>query len=121
MVRPLELLRKLLEPTTLAPLAVLSAFFLLSGVFNIAYTCLHDVDQCAAVHSRIGPVPGTSLQNTTELILSFMGYAMMVYGFYSLHDLLKRARRGFARSLMISFALIIIGLLLIAVMFQAKR
>ncbi|MEM1690311.1 MAG: hypothetical protein QXG48_00910 [Thermofilaceae archaeon] len=121
MVRPLDPLKKLLEPATLAPLAVMSALLLVSGIFNVFYTCLHDLDQCAAVHSRIGPVPGTSLQNTTEFILSFMGYAIMIYGFYNLYDTLRRTRRDFTREIAISLILIIIGTLLIAVMYYAKR
>lgn len=121
MLRPLELVKRILEPTILGPLAVMLALFLLSGVFNVVYTCLHDVNQCAAAHSRIGPVPGTSLQNTTELILSFMGYAMMVYGFYGLYDSFRRARRDFTRVVLINLILIVVGLLLIAVMYYAKR
>lgn len=116
-----ELIKKILEPAVFAPITVSVALFLLSGIFNVLYTCLHDAQQCAAVHSRIGPVPSSSLQNTTEAILSFTGYAMIVFGLYNLHTSAKRARRGSSYYLAIGLALVIVGVLLVAVMFAAKR
>mgnify|MGYP001772971522 CR=1 FL=1 len=116
-----ESLRKVLEPSVLAPIAVSAALLLLSGVFNVLYTCLHDAQQCSAAHSRIGPVPSSSLQNTTEAILSFTGYAMVVFGLYDLYTSAKRVRRGSSYHLAIGLTLIIVGVLLLAVMFAAKR
>jgi len=115
-----RLVRRVLEPELLAPLVVAAALFILSGVFNVLYTCLHDAEQCAAVHSRVGPVPSDSLQNTTEIILSFMAYAMMTYGIYSLRNALARTRRS-SLAIATGLALVIMGALLLAVMFAAKR
>lgn len=116
-----EFVGKLLDPPILAPLVVLAALFLISGIFNVLYTCLHDAEQCAAAHARIGPVAGTNLQNTTEVILSFMSYAMIVYGLYALHGLSRRTRKDLVIVLALSLTLIIVGTLLLTVMFYAKR
>jgi len=115
-----EAVGKLLKPELLAPLAVTAALLLLSGVFNILYTMSHDPSQFLAVMSRIGPVPSQSLQNATELMLVFFGYAMIVFGSYNLYNAARGSRAAVRYRILSGTALLIVGALLIAALFFVK-
>lgn len=120
MAKVAELLNRLLSPDFIAPLAIAAALLLLSGIFNILYTMLHDPDQFLAAMSRIGPVPSQSLQNLTELILVFTGYAMIVLGSYTLYNAAKGYRRAVKYVLPVAITLILVGALLVVALSYAK-
>jgi len=119
-IRVVEAARKLLKPELLAPLAVMVALLLLSGVFNILYVLSHDPSQFLAAMSRIGPVPSQSLQNATELFLAFFGYAMAVLGAYNLHSAARGSRAAVRYKIASGTALLIVGVLLVAALFFVK-
>jgi len=113
-------LRRLLEPAVFAPLLVIGGLLLLSGLFNVLYTCLHDAGECAAVHAHIGPVRGLSLQNSTELLLSFLGYTMIVLGLHGLYGLSRRGGERQLAAFAVSLVLLVLGALLIATLYLSK-
>lgn len=115
-----EAVERLLRPELLAPLAVAAALFLLSGLFNILYTMSHDPSQFLAAMSRIGPVPSHNLQNVTELVLVFLGYAMMVLGSYTLYNAARGSRAAARYRVLSGTALLIVGALLVAALAYVK-
>jgi len=119
-VKVTELVNRVLSPEFIAPLAIAAALLFLSGVFNILYTMLHDPGQFLAAMSRIGPVPSQSLQNLTELVLVFLGYAMIVLGSYTLYSAARGSRRAVKYKLPVAITLLVVGALLVVALFYAK-
>jgi len=113
-------LRRLLEPALFAPLLVIGGLLLLSGLFNVLYTCLHDAGECAAVHAHIGPVRSLSLQNSTELLLSLLGYAMIVLGLHGLYGLSRRGGERWLATFAVNLVLLVLGALLITTLYLSK-
>lgn len=113
-------MERLLRPELLAPLAVAAALLLLSGLFNILYTMSHDPSQFLAAMSRIGPVPSQNLQNVTELVLVFLGYAMMVLGSYTLYNAARGSRAAARYRILSGTVLLIVGALLVAALAYVK-
>jgi uncharacterized membrane protein YidH (DUF202 family) len=81
---------------------------------------LHDPGQFLAAMSRIGPVPSQSLQNLTELVLVFLGYAMIVLGSYTLYSTARGSRRAVKYKLPVAITLLVVGALLVVALFYAK-
>lgn len=121
MARAAELLDKLLKPELLAPLAVAVALVLLSGLFNLLYTLLHEPGQFLAASSTVGPVRSENLQNLTELMLVFTGYAMIVWGLYTLHGGAGGSRAPSKYSVIIGTTLVVVGVLLVLALYYAKE
>lgn len=112
---------KLLNPTILAPLIVAASLLLLCGIFNILYTMIHSPEEFIAVTSNIGPVASRSYQNFIELAISFVGYLMVVAGYYLLYTGSGKIRGEAAKlSVATGLILIVIGSLLVIVLYAQK-
>ena len=77
MVKIIDALRRLFDPSILSPLLVAIGLLVLCGIFNILYVMFHSPREFIAVISRIGAIPSNNLQSLTELIMALTGYSMI--------------------------------------------
>jgi len=108
--RAAAILEKILDPTVLSPLLIAAGLVFLCGLNNILYTLAHNPEDFLKASSRIGPVPSRSLQNFSELVISLMGYLMIVGGCYILYTADRYAHRRSALTYVLIAGMVLIAL-----------